>query len=187
MTRRSLHVLTVGVLAVALLVIGAGFPAKQVPPKHWAKSVCTAVGVWVRTAQSGASALNGQASTGSNLPSIKHGLVEYLGATEDSTRTVIDHLEAAGQPATPKGSQAAAGLTKGFERIERALEGFKHDARAVPTGRPAVTLARLKALQTKINAKLGALNQAIGNLSRFDPGHKIQKAFRATPTCRSLS
>ncbi|HEY3724533.1 MAG TPA: hypothetical protein VGN59_14365 [Acidimicrobiia bacterium] len=187
MTRRSLRVLTVGVLAAALLVMGAGFPAEQVPARHWAKSVCTEVGIWVQTARSGASALNGQASTSANLPNVKHALVQYLGATEDATRTVVERLHAAGHPATPQGTQAAAGLTKGFGRIESALKGFEHDARAVPTGRPAVTLARLEALQTKINTKLGALNQAIGNLSRFDPGHKIQKAFRATPACQSLS
>ena len=43
MTRRSLQVLTGGVLALALVVMGAGFPAKTVPPKEWAKRVCTAV------------------------------------------------------------------------------------------------------------------------------------------------
>jgi hypothetical protein len=48
-------------------------------------------------------------------------------------------------------------------------------------------LAQLTALQTKINTKLGALNQAIGRMSRYDPGHKIQKAFRATSACQSLN
>ncbi len=187
MTRRSLHLVTVGVLAVALLVMGAGFPAKQEPPKRWAKSVCTAVGSWVHAAQSGASALNGQASTSANLPNVKRGLVKYLGDTEDATHRVIEALRAAGHPATPKGTQAAAGLTRGFGRIETAIRGFEREARAVPTGTPTVTLARLTALQTRINTKLGALDQAIGRLSRFDPGHKIQKAFRATSACQSLS
>ncbi len=188
MTRRTLAALTVGVLALSIVLMGAGFPTKQVPPKHWAKSVCTAVGTWVEDARTGASALDRTAKTGSSdIASIKAALVRYLSDTVDSTGTVLDRLRSAGTPATPKGKQAAAGLTTGFEKIKHAAKGFVHDARRVSTSNPVSALSDLKTLQTKVNTRFGSLSQAFGDLGRFDPGHKISKAFKATRACRALN
>ncbi len=188
MTRRSLQVLTGGVLALALVVMGAGFPAKSVPPKKWANSVCTAVGDWVQGTQDGATALQTKTagSTG-DLPKVKKALVTYLAATAKATDTVRDKLEHAGTPKTPKGKQAAQGLETGFAKIHTAVGHFKNEAEKVSTSSSAAATADFAKLTTKINTQFGELNQAFGNLGKYDPGHKIAKAFKATRACSALN
>jgi hypothetical protein len=188
LTRRSLQALSVGVIALSLVVMGAGFPARSVPPKQWAKSVCTAVGDWANGAQTGAQTLQTK-TTGSDtsIPKIKKALVSYLSATASATSTVGDKLEHAGTPKTSKGTQAAKGLRDGFARIHTAVDHFKHDAQKVSTTNPAAALAALKKLQTKINTQFESLNATFGNLGKYDPDHKIEKAFKATPACKALN
>lgn len=188
MSRRSLQVLTGGVLALALVVMGAGFPAKTVPPKKWANSVCTAVGDWVQGTQAGAAALQTKvAGQGTDIPKVKKALVAYLSATAKATSTVSDKLEHAGTPQTPKGKQAAKGLATGFAKIHTAVAHFKKDAEKVSTSSPVKATADLTKLQTKINTQFGALNKAFGDLGKYDPNHKIAKAFKATRACKALN
>jgi hypothetical protein len=177
----------VAVLALSIVLMGAGFPAKHVPPKQWAKSVCSSVSTWVNDARTGATGLDQAATAGSpSIPKIKAALVHYLSNTADSTGAVLDRLHHAGTPKTPKGKQAAAGLITGFEKIQHAAKGFVHDAKAVSTSNQTAALADLKSLQTRINNQFGSLNASFGNLGRLDPGHKIAKAFKATRACRAL-
>jgi hypothetical protein len=188
MSRRSLQVLTGGVLALALVVMGAGFPAKTVPPKKWANSVCSAVGDWVHGTQAGATALQTKVgSQGNDIAKVKKALVAYLAATAKGTTRMSDQLEHAGTPDTPKGKQAAKGLADGFAKIHAAVSHFKTDAEHVSTSSPIKATAALTKLSTKINTQFGQLNRAFGDLGKYDPNHKLAKAFKATQACKALN
>jgi hypothetical protein len=185
MTKRSLQVLTVGVLALALLLMGAGFPTKTVTPKKWANTVCSSVGDWVKGTQTGATKLDKAiGGTGTDIPKIKKAVVGYLSATGKATDKVSDQIEHAGTPDTPKGKQASKALTSGFAKIHAALKGFTHDASKISTSNPAAAVATLTKLNSKINSEFG---QAFGSLGKLDPNHKLAKAFKATKACKALN
>ncbi len=79
MTRRARIALTAGVLALTLVVMGAGFPAKTVPPKQWATGLCTAMGTWRTVAVDGADRLTATLSgTDTSLAETRDALAAYL-------------------------------------------------------------------------------------------------------------
>jgi hypothetical protein len=186
MTRRSLQVLTGGVLALALVVMGAGFPAKTVPPKQYAKSVCTAVRTWDTNAQASSTAVQRKsAGLANDFPKLKKVFVAYLATTEKGLKTVNDKLSDAGTPSTPQGTAAAKSLTTGFGKARAAVGHLKDDAQKLPTGNAVKAAAGVKTVTTKLDKALGALNSTFSNLSKHDPKHKLQKAFGATKACQS--
>ena len=62
MTRRARIALTAGMLALTLVVMGAGFPAKRVPPKQWTGGLCTKLDTWRSVAVDGARQLSTELS-----------------------------------------------------------------------------------------------------------------------------
>ncbi len=186
MTKRSLHVLTGSVLALSLVLMGAGFPAKTVAPKQYAKSVCTAIRSWDDGAQASSTAVQKKsAGLGNDFPRLKKVFVAYLGTTEKGLKTVSDKLGDAGTPATADGKAAAKSLTTVFGKARVAIGHLKHDAEKIPTGNAVKAAAAVKVVTTKLNTSLSALNASFSNLSKHDPKNKLRKAFAATKACQS--
>jgi hypothetical protein len=186
MTRRSLQVLTGGVLALALVVMGAGFPAKTVPPKQYANSVCTELNRWDAKMQSSQKTLQTKTTgIGTDFTKLKPVVVAYLGTAENVLGEATKQLRQAGTPDTPQGKAAAKALTGGFEKAREAIAGLKHDAAKLPTGSPVKAAASFKTLTTKVNHALSGLNDTFTNVSKHDPKNKLRKAFAATKACQS--
>lgn len=193
MTRRTRTALTGGVLIVALLVMGAGFPTKtrpspSVPPKHWATSVCGALHSWVDGAKQGAtdlqSSIQGKAS---RTKMVRDAIAAYLGDTARSTTVVLHKLKRAGAPATPKGTEAVGALRKGFEQARTALSRLRRQAEHISTRHRAAALADLRTLKNRVDTEFRSLDGAFNGLDRLDPGHQLSTAFKSSRACQSGS
>jgi hypothetical protein len=188
MTRRTRTALVGSVLAGALMLMGAGFPTQKVPASRWATGVCTTVNTWVTTTQAGANELDVTLS-GSNvkLRDIREALTGYLGDTAHATTLALDGLASAGTPKTPKGKQAAAGLSTSFKKIRASLRKLQHQAEGISIKRKAKALKQVKALNKQVTAEFNSFNAALSKLRKLDPNHKLKQAFAADPACQQLS
>ena len=188
MTRRTRTALIAGVLVAALLVIGAGYPAKRVPPERWATSVCTTVNEWVGTTEAGADRVKESLSgTHPNLRDVREALASYLGDTAHATTLALDGLADAGIPATPKGTKAAEGLTEGFKQIRKSLRKLEAQAEDMSIRHRKKALKQVKALNRRVNTEFNSFSEALSKLRKLDPNHKLQQAFQSEPACRALS
>ncbi len=188
MTRRTRTALIGGVVIAALLLMGAGFPSKQVAPKHWATGVCTTVNTWVETTKTGATRLEASlAGTSPNLRRVRSALAGYLGDTAHATTRAIDGLDKAGTPKTPKGKQAAEGLTNGFKKIRNGLRKLQNEAKGMSVKHKAKALQQITSLNREVNTEFASFSDAVGKLKKLDPNHQLRKAFQADQACQALS
>ncbi len=187
MNPRTRTAVVSGVVVAGLLLLGAGFPTKGVPPKQWASDVCTAVTSWVNTATTGGADLKASlAGTNPDLRVVRDVLVTYMGDTADATKQAIDDMHAAGSPATPKGTKAAATLRDSFKKIRSSLRKLEHQAEHISIKRPAKARRQIKTLNRQVSEEFTAFQVALGRLPKLDPNHKLQRAFRADATCQAL-
>jgi hypothetical protein len=188
MTRRARTALIGGVVIAALVLMGAGFPSKKVSPKHWANGVCTTVNDWVTATKDGATALEASLTgTNPNLRDVRDALAGYLGDTAHATTRALDGLDRAGTPKTPKGTQAAKGLTESFKGIRTSLRKLQSQAEDVSIKHKAKAMKQITSLNHEVNTQFASFSKALGKLKKLDPGHKLQKAFQADQACQALS
>ena len=188
MARRTRTGLIGGVVVAALVLMGAGFPTKHVPPERWATRVCTTVTDWVDATQARADDLNASL-TGTNpkLRDIRDGLARYLGFTAHATTRALDGLEKAGTPATPKGAEAALALRDTFTKIRKSLHKLQIQAKAMSIKHKAKALVQVKALDRHVKAAFNSFGDALTKLRKLDPNHQLKRAFDADPACQALS
>jgi hypothetical protein len=188
MTRRTRTALVGSLLVGALILMGAGFPAQTVPASQWATGVCTTVNTWVTTTQTGADDLNVKLSGKTvSLRDIREALTGYLGDTAHATTLALDGLASAGTPKTPKGKQAAAGLTASFKKIRASLRKLRNQAESMSIQRKAKALKQVKTLNRQVTAEFDSFNAALRKLRKLDPNHQLKQAFAADPACQQLS
>ncbi len=121
------------------------------------------------------------------LRDVREALTGYLGATAHATTLALDGLAAAGTPKTPKGKQAAAGLSASFKKIRASLRKLHNQAEDMSIKHKAKALKQVKALNRQVTAEFNSFNVALSKLRKLDPGHQLQQAFAADPACQALS
>jgi hypothetical protein len=176
-----------GVLIAAMLLMGAGFPTKKATPEHFANGVCTTVSQWSNATSLGEQQLNA-ALTAPNvqLSDLRDYFAGYLADTAHLTTLALDGLADAGTPSTPKGTQAAKVLTASFRKIRTSLRKLSEQAEEMSITDQAQAVTDVKAVTKQIGVEFASFNKALKKLKTLDPNHKLQKAFRANPTCQSL-
>ncbi|MGZ6967983.1 MAG: hypothetical protein ACXVKN_09620 [Acidimicrobiia bacterium] len=188
MTIRTRTGLIGGVVVIAMLTMAMGLPAKTVPPKKWAKSVCTSITDWTDSAQQGAADLKNELKGSDvNLRQVRAALTSYLGDTVDATTEMLDGIKHAGTPATPKGKQAAAALSRGFDKARTSLRRLRDQAKDLSVNNQAAALVDIDTLQARVSKQFASLESTFKSMDHYDPGHKLSKAFNATRACRALS
>jgi hypothetical protein len=188
MTRRARTALTAGVLALALVVMGAGFPAKRVPPKQWTGGLCTKLDAWRGVAVDGADQLKTELSgTQASLTDARTALVGYLGDVSDATARAGNDIKALGAPDTPNGPTIAARMVRVFKKLHRSVEDLQDRARGMSTTKERVALRQVRSIQKDVNGVFDTFSKEFKRLKRLDEGHKIDKAFAASAACRAAS
>jgi hypothetical protein len=176
-----------GVVIAALLLMGAGFPTKGVPPKGWATDVCTAVNDWVNATKAGAADLDAQLSgTNPDLRDVRDALAGYMGETAHATTLAIDDMDAAGIPATPKGAKASATLEDSFRKIRASLRKLQNQAEDISIKHKKKALKQINALNKQVDKEFASFRTALGRLPKLDPDHQLKRAFQADAECQAL-
>jgi hypothetical protein len=188
MSRRTRSGLAIGVLVAAVAIMGAGLPAKRVPPPKFARGVCTSVQDWIGTLQTGANKV--KTSLSGRNPSLKRvraALVHYMGQSADATGDAINGIKHAGVPTTPKGDKASAALVAGFTPIQGALHKLQHQAEGISTKNRTLALSEIRTLDQKVTSEFQRFEAAFQKLDKLDPNHQLQKAFTGAAACQALS
>jgi hypothetical protein len=189
MTTRARTALTAGVLALALVVMGMGFPAKTVPPKEWTGGLCTALDTWRGVAVDGADQLKMSLSAQQqvSLADTRTALADYLGDVSDATATATRQIEDLGAPDTPHGRRIERRLVKLFRGIERSVANLQDRAEHMSTTKQRVALRQVRSIQADVNGMFDGFTKDFSKLKRLDTGRRIDKAFAASAACRAAS
>jgi hypothetical protein len=188
MTTRARTALTAGVLALALVVMGAGFPAKTVSPKQWTSGLCTKLDAWRSVAVDGADQLKSDLSgSDASLKDARTALVAYLGDVADATGQAGRDIKALGAPDTPKGREIQRRMVKVFKGLHRSVEDLQDRAKDLSTTKERVALRQVRSIQSDVNGVFDTFSKEFKHLKKLDEGHKIDKAFAASAACRAAS
>jgi len=188
MTRRVRTAITAGVLALTLVVMGAGFPAKSVPAKQWAGGLCTSLDAWRSVAVDGADHL--KASLGAEQVSLKDArsaLRAYLADVADATGQARQDIKDLGAPDTPHGKKVERRLVKLFGELHGDVEDLQDRAAGMSTTKEQVALRQVTSIQKDVNGIFDTFTTAFQRLKRLDAGRKIDKAFAASRACQTPS
>jgi hypothetical protein len=189
MTTRARTALTAGVLALTLVVMGAGFPAKTVPPKQWTGGLCTSLDAWRSVAVDGADQLKASLS-GTQQVSLKDArsaLSAYLADVADATEQARQDIKDLGAPHTPNGRKIERRLVKLFGALHGDVEELQDRASKMSTTREQVALRQVRSIQSDVNGVFDTFTKEFQRMKRLDSGRKIDKAFAASKACQTPS
>jgi hypothetical protein len=188
MTRRARTVLTAGVLALTLVVMGAGLPAKTVPPKQWTGGLCTSLDTWRAVAVDGADQL--KASLGGQQVSLKDArskLSAYLADVADGTEQARQDIKDLGAPDTLHGKKIERRLVKVFGELHGDVQDLQDRATKMSTTKEQVALRQVTSIQGDVNGIFDTFTKEFQRLKKLDARRKIDKAFAASKACQSPS
>ncbi|HEX6310792.1 MAG TPA: hypothetical protein VF152_04150 [Acidimicrobiia bacterium] len=127
--RRDRHrLLTVTVVLVALVTLGAGSSDERVRPARWAKAICTALSDWAGAI---ATAQRGVDPEEPDLRERRRVLVEYLDSVAGATRTLLGEFKQAGIPDVDDGKPIARAFRQGVREARDAFAAAADDVAAL--------------------------------------------------------
>jgi hypothetical protein len=188
MTRRARTAVTAGVLALALVVMGAGFPAKGTPPKQWASGFCTALDAWRSVAVDGADQLKASLSGEQvSLADARTALVGYLGDVADSTEETAEAIQDLGAPDTRHGRKIQRKMVRIFIDIHGSVEDLQDRAERMSDTNERKALRQVRSIQKDVNRVFSGFPEEFRQLKKLDTGRKLDKAFDASAACQAVS
>jgi hypothetical protein len=189
MTTRARTALTAGVLALTLAVMGAGFPAKTVPPKQWTGGLCTSLDAWRGVAVDGADQLKASLSGAQqvSLKDARRALAAYLADVADATEQARQDIKDLGAPDTPHGRKIERRLVKLFGELHGDVDGLQRRASKMSTTKKQLALRQVRSIQSDVNGVFDTFSEEFQHMKRLDAGRKIDKAFAASEACQTPS
>jgi hypothetical protein len=184
-----------GVVAVVIVAAAIGGRDKSdetVPAGEWAQSVCGAAGVWRGEMEDIVEELrtpsefpaSGSEEPQSETPQGRTGFVRIgLERAVRATDTMIEGIDNAGTPDTPKGAEAAR-LTSDWsdsalDDLEEAQDSLDEEADSLEE-----SITQLTDAARAIGAALASGVQTIADVARVDP--ELAAALQEASTCQQL-
>lgn len=186
-TRRAL----LGTAAIALIALagcgssgssGSQSTAKATPVAY-VGSVCTAVGAWLRSVQSGSSDIAKQLAPGSTPTRAKQALEALLAGSVADSQTIVRSLQAAGVPEVPDGATISEALVRTFKHAAEALERVHAQVAQLPTGNPHAFLAATSHVSADVRQSLSGIASGLSPLR----SPALQKASESSPSCKTIT
>jgi hypothetical protein len=165
--------------------LAAPAPAQKVPPKQWARSLCTSLRDWETNIKDLTSEFRSAGAGTTDAAQVKDLLVTYLGNTVSETETLLTQLDQAGTPNFKDGSKVAALFQNGMTDVRDLFATGQQDAANLDT----TDLTQFRAATTRIGNAITQggtkLSQTFRSAGRkYKAANKILGAERA---CRALS
>jgi hypothetical protein len=159
--------------------------AQKVPPKQWARSLCTSLRDWQTNIKDLTSEFRSAGAGTTDAAQVKDLLVTYLGNTVSETETLLTQLDQAGTPNFKDGSKVAALFQNGMTDVRDLFATGQQDAANLDT----TDLTQFRAATTRIGNAITQggtkLSQTFRSAGRkYKAANKILGAERA---CRALS
>lgn len=162
--------------AVALSACGSSGPSAS----RYAKSVCTAIGGWVRKVESYG---NLNLSSGSNLTQRKAAVQRYLGNAVADTDHLVSQLKSAGTPDISGGSTVSSKIVSAFSSARDQLQNAKNEADTLPTQKPSAFRTAARRLGGTVRSSLQTIAGQLASLKNKD----FENATKKTAACGSIA
>ncbi len=165
--------------------LAAQAPAKKVPPKQWAHSLCTSLGDWETNIRDLTREFRASGGSSNDPVQVKNTLVAFLGNTVNETETLLTRLDEAGTPDFKGGSKVAGLFQNAMTDVRDLFATGQQDAANLDT----TDLTQFKAAASSIgnNITQGGtkLSQTFRSAGRkYKAANKILGAEKA---CRALA
>jgi hypothetical protein len=176
--RRSFAAACAVAIAFGLAACG-GSSSSGPTPAAYVKSICQAIGPFVRTETQRSSALNR-----SNIKSPadrKKALQDFLNAIAADSDKAVGKLKAAGTPNVKNGKQVSTAIVGAFTQLKAALQQAANQAGNLPTTSAAAFQSGAKSLGSAVQSSMSGLGGSLSNL-----GPELEAAAKKEPACTSL-
>jgi hypothetical protein len=177
--------------AIALLALaGCGSSSSsnskatvKATPVAYVGDVCTAVGAWLRSVQSGSNDIAKQLAPGSTPSRAKQALESLLGNSVADSQTIVRSLEAAGVPEVPNGATISEALVHTFRHAAEALEHVRTEVTQLPTSNPHAFLTATNHVSADVRQSLSGIASGLSPLR----SPALQKASESSPSCKTIT
>jgi hypothetical protein len=176
-------------VASALLVGGCGGGgssktssngSSKVSPTVYVQTVCTAVGSWVNSVKSRASALSANPPHGTTQG--RQALQSFIGGVLTDTDKALSAVQAAGVPDVSNGQQISSAITGAFTQVKGVLTQAEQQANQLPTNSPSAFKTAATQLGSSVQQSLSNIGSSLSALK--DPA--LTTAAQKTPACQTL-
>jgi hypothetical protein len=157
-------------------------PAQSVPPKQWARDVCTALKEWKSNVSDANTTRKSASSSATNLSEAKDALVNFLGTVVQDTDTMLGEIQQAGVPKVKDGNKIAGGVENGLTDLRNLFVGAQETAANLSTTDQAQFQAAAADMENTIDEGGDKFSQAINRVERK---YKAAKSALKHPACRN--
>jgi hypothetical protein len=176
--RRLLQLTAASLMTLGLVATqaGAALPAKTVPPKQWATTVCPALSDFVSTFTAIDEQLSGGVTPTEAQSIVLGGIDDSIAAAED----VVTSVKRAGTPDAKKGKAAASTFTREFGNIQDTLAdaGAQVSALSIDDADFGTTLTSIRD---------DVIDDFDASFTKFDKVDKaVNRALNANATCQAI-
>jgi hypothetical protein len=179
-TRGARTAITAAVVALALTVMGAGFPTKQVPPEKFAGGVCTVMNDFQGTALGSdvvSMTMSTMAGKGPSLRAIRRMSVRYYAEVAEASQDAARKVATLGDPEMPRGHEIARGMVRLFGRLHAATVRVHRDAKDISNR------SELEAVGKDFTRAFDRFTAGSAKLRRLDPADRLEQAADASTAC----
>lgn len=161
----------------------AQLPAGRIPPREWARSVCTSATEWRSSIDDLVDSIETEVGQAESLADARGILVTFLGNAVQATDTLLDRLRQAGVPRIRDGKKIADVFEDGFVDIRELFADGQKSARKLSVSSARRFRAAASELGDDITKGGEEIEQAID-----EAGREYKAANRALddPACRDL-
>lgn len=177
--------LALAFLAVPLAVGACGGSSKRqatVSPDAYVSQVCTSVGTWLRTVESGSSQIERELKPGATPAAAKQALEGLMQATVASSERAVAGLRAAGAPDVAEGKSISARLLGAFERATSELASARRQVASLPTASASAFRSSAQALAASLRSSVSGIGSGLSELHSAT----LEQAAARSAACRSL-
>ncbi len=165
--------------------LAAPAPAKKVPPKEWAHSVCTSLGDWETSIRDLTSEFRAAGGSSTDPAQVKDSLVTFLGNTVSETETLLTQLDEAGTPNFKDGRKVEKLFQNAMTDVRDIFATGQQDAGTLDTADVTQFKAAASRIGNDITEGGTKLSQTFRSAGRkYKAANKILGAEKA---CRTLT
>ncbi len=153
-------------------------PDESVAVAEWADSFCGSFSSWLDEIKAASDGVGNNVTPG-DIESAKTAIADLFGTASTATQTLIDELEAAGDPDIEDGDQLVDDLIEKFEAFDTAAQKAKTETEALATDDIATFQSEADALTTTFQDEVDKVADSFGEIDTKYPSTELNSELNS--------
>jgi hypothetical protein len=166
---------------------GDGDSASGTKPDKWASTVCVALDDWANKLQTGSQDLRSTLADTKDLEAVKAGFIGFLEDAEQSSKTMVEEVRAAGSPAVDEGEALQSEFVAALDKVRQSFSRSVDRAQDLSTSNLESFTDGVEILSDDVQKNLAATGEEFNSLGDKFDAKELDEATDREPACNQFT